>query len=309
VSFSEHPPSQQWAALKYLGEKLAEVWFKPEGEPLALTFRIPQESFQVPGMDQGLTTENLLRAVGIAPEEVDSWRHADVSHAGLNGSNPEFQQPLPPPPEDATHLSIHVTLKPPGQAVTPQESGEPEPPARQKLEARWKLIMGLEATIDHLRLRVEALLAEIEAACKRTLTPEEKMHALSADVAQWNKAKSRAHYAMPKAREFIHRATWTMGTPERKKLGEVFKIDRDPDAPFPPMDKLPAQLESLLKERQVVSAQGAAAQQKCRSLLASIQGALQTLQSKADARAKEERAALRRKGKFFKDVRRWSGAE
>src|SRR6266436_4696732 len=75
VSFSEQPPSKQWAALKYRGEKLAEVWLKPEGEPFALTFRIPRESFQIPGMGQRLTTENLLKAVGITTEEVESWRH------------------------------------------------------------------------------------------------------------------------------------------------------------------------------------------------------------------------------------------
>ena len=43
-------------------ERFAEVWFKPEGEPLALTFRIPQESFHIPGMGQLLTADNLLKA-------------------------------------------------------------------------------------------------------------------------------------------------------------------------------------------------------------------------------------------------------
>ena len=75
MNFSEQPPSKQWAALKFRGEKIAEVWFKPEGEPFALTFRIPQASFQIPGMGQRLTTENLLKAVGLATEEVESWRH------------------------------------------------------------------------------------------------------------------------------------------------------------------------------------------------------------------------------------------
>jgi hypothetical protein len=36
MKFSEQPPSEQWAALKYRGEKLAEVWFKPEGEPFSI---------------------------------------------------------------------------------------------------------------------------------------------------------------------------------------------------------------------------------------------------------------------------------
>src|SRR5262245_60670558 len=73
VNFSERPPSKQWAALKYRGDTFAEVWFKPEGEPFALTFRIPGESFQLPDMGQLLTTENLLKAVGIAAEDVESW--------------------------------------------------------------------------------------------------------------------------------------------------------------------------------------------------------------------------------------------
>ena len=81
MNFSEQPPSKQWVALKYRGEIIAEVWFKPEGEPFALTFRIPQKSFQLPGMGQRLTTENLLKAVGLAAEDVESWRHEDASLA------------------------------------------------------------------------------------------------------------------------------------------------------------------------------------------------------------------------------------
>ena len=65
--------------------------------------------------------------------------------------------------------------------------------------------------------------AEMEASSRRTLTPDEKVHALNADVAHWNKAKSRVHYALPKVREFIHRSTWAAGALERKKLEELFR--------------------------------------------------------------------------------------
>src|SRR5262245_50484638 len=50
MNFAEQVPSKQWAALKFRGEKLAQVWFKPEGEPWALLFRVPQSSFQNPGI-------------------------------------------------------------------------------------------------------------------------------------------------------------------------------------------------------------------------------------------------------------------
>jgi hypothetical protein len=312
VNFSEQPPSKQWVALKYRGEKVAEVWFKPEGEPFALRFRIPQRSFQIPGGGQGLTTENLLRAVGIATEEVESWRHEGVFHSGMNGSNPELGYPLPPPPQDATHLNLYVSLKPPPQAVAPKESGEPEIPEEkwQDLKARWNAILGVEATMDTLRLRMEGLRVEMEASSKKTLTTEEKLHALNADVAQWNKAKSRVHYALPKVKEFVHRATWAMGTPERKKLEEFFKEeDIRPPIPFAQMDKMREQLENLLKDRQVLSAQGMTVYQECQSISAEIQGALRRLQSNAARNVRERMGASRAKGRFFKEIRRWSGAE
>jgi hypothetical protein len=300
VNFSEQPPSKQWAALKYRGEKIAEVWFKPEDEPFALTFRVPQTSFQIPGMAQRLTTENLLKTVAIAIEEVESWRLGDISHSGMKGSNPELRHPLPPPPQDASHLTIHVSLKPP-QAEASKESGEPEISSAkwQDLEARWNAILGLEATIDTLRLRVEGLRAEMEAASTKTLTMEEKVHALNADMAQWNKAKSRVHFALPKVREFIHRATWAIATPERKKLEELFKNHIQPQSAFPQMDNVPEQLESLLKDRQVLSAQGVTVSQECQSISADIQGALRTLQSNAAANARKKRDASGAKGKFF----------
>src|SRR5262249_10256454 len=65
VNYSDQPPSRQWSVLKYQGETIAEVWFKPEANPLALTFRIPRASFQAPRVGPRLTPENLLKAVGL----------------------------------------------------------------------------------------------------------------------------------------------------------------------------------------------------------------------------------------------------
>jgi hypothetical protein len=301
VSFSEQPPSKQWAALKYRGETIAEVWFKPEGEPLSLTFRIPQKSFQVPGIRQGLTTENLLKAVTISTEEVESWRLEGASHSGTDGPNPELRHPLPPPPQDVAHLIICVRLRRTPQAVAPEEGREPEVPAEkwQDLEARWKAIEAQEVTLDTLRLRMEGLRVEMETASKKALTTDEKVYALNADVAQWNKAKNRVHYALPKVKEFIHRATWAIGTPERKELGELFKSHIQPHVPFPEMDKVLQQLDNLLKDRQVLSAQGVTVQQECSSISADIQGALRTLQGNAAANARKKMGEARAKGKFI----------
>jgi hypothetical protein len=189
-------------------------------------------------------------------------------------------------------LTIHVRLKPPAPDTAPREGGEPEIPSAnwQALERRWKAILGSEAAIAHLRLRVEALQAEMTASLNRTLATEEKTYSLNADVAKWNKAKGRAHYVLPKAAEFIHRATWATGTPERKKLAELFKNDARPDVPLSQVDKLAQELDRLLKVRQVLSAQGTTVWQECKRVTAEVQGALRTLQSNAAANALRKRA-------------------
>jgi len=300
VNFFEQPPSKQWATLKYRGEKFAEVWFKPEGEPFTLTFRILQKSFQIPGMSQQLTTENLLKAVAIPTEEIESWRHGDVSHSGMNGSNPDLRNPLPPPPLEVTHLDIYVRLKPPPQAVAHNESCELEIPLKkwQDLEARWKAILGIEATMDTLRISMDGLRAEMETSSRKTLTSEEKLHALRSDVAQWTKAKKRVLYALPKVKEFIHRAIWALGSPERKKLEEIYKNHIRPHIPFPQMDKVLEQLENMQKDRQILSAHGATVYQECKSISGEVQGALRTLHSNATAKAKKT-PGTGSKGKFF----------
>ena len=299
MNFSEQPPSKEWAALKLKGETLAEVWFKPEGEPLALLFRIPQNSFQIPGMGQRLTTENLLKAVAIDSEDVESWRHGGVGYSGLEGSHPELKNPLPQPPPDVTHLEIYVRLKPSPLAVVGNESSEPEIASAkwQELEPRWKAILGLEATIDTLRISMEGVRAEMEASLKRMLTGEEKLNALSNDVVQWNKAKSRVHFALPKAKEFIHRAIWAKGTPERKRLDEFFKNPIGAHLPLPEIDKVLEELEFWRKDLQVLSGQGVTVYQECKSISADVESTLRNLQRNAAARPAKKKGATGAKGK------------
>lgn len=301
MNFSEQPASNQWAALKSKGETIAEVWFKPEGEPFALTFRVPGQSFQVPGLAQRLTVENLLKAVGLAAAQVESLRHEGDPHPGTDEPDSELSRPLPPPPQDVPFLVLHVSLKLPPPPAPPGGGREPEVPESQwqHLETRWHAILALEAGMDSMRMSMDSLRAEMEAAARKTLTADEKIHALNADVAQWNKAKSRVHYVVPKAREFIHRSTWAAGSPERKRLGELFKDHVGPRVPFPEIDRMGEQLDNLLKDRQILSAHGTAVSQECRSVLATVQGTLRTLQSNAAANATKKRGETRARGKFL----------
>ena len=180
--------------------------------------------------------------------------------------------------------------------MNPSEQEVP-PEKWQALEALWKAILGLEASIETLRLGMEGVRGEMETAFKKTLVVEEKVNALQADVAQWNKAKGRIHYALPKAREFIHRAIWASGTPERKRIEELFTNHIEPRIPHPQMDEAREQFEHLQKQRQVLFAQGNSVYQECRGILAEIQRALTTLQRNAAEIARKKRAAEREKGK------------
>ena len=202
-------------------------------------------------------------------------------------------------------IGIERSSGPPGLVLGSGRCGvnsseqEVPPEQWQGLEALWRAILGLEASIESLRLGMEGLRVEMEAAFKKSLVVEEKVHALQADVAQWNKAKGRIHYALPKAREFVHRATWATGTPERKRLEELFRNHIEPRVPFPQMDEAREQMEHLQKDRQVLFAQGNTVSQECRGISGEIQRALSTLQRNAADRAREKRSAKREKGKHF----------
>ncbi len=169
----------------------------------------------------------------------------------------------------------------------------------QALEVLWKTILGLEASLESSRLSMDALRAEMENAFKKQLAVEEKLHALQSDVAQWNKAKNRIHYALPKVREFVHKATWALGQPERKRLDEVYRNNIEPRVALPDIDKVREQLEHLQKDRQVLFAQGNSVYQECRGIMGEIQRALSTLQRNAADNSFRKRSAKKEKGKFF----------
>src|SRR5262245_16743971 len=104
-----------------------------------------------------------------------------------------------------------------------------------------------------VRISLEGLLTEMENLWKKPLTIEEKAYAPRADVAQWSKAKNRVHIAVPKMKDVIHRSIWSLGSPERKRLEEVYNDHIRPRIPFPEIDEALKQLEELRKDRQVLS--------------------------------------------------------
>ena len=301
VNATEQAPSADWAALEHLWEDIADAWFKSEGERSTYLFRVARERLHTAGASPRLTIDDLLAAAAIPKDEVESWRLGDASPSGVDGTNSDPTHPLPPPPPDATHLTVYVHMKPPGPAAARPEGRGPEvPPEKwQALDALWRAVLGLEASIDALRLSLDGVRAEMEAAFKRPMNVEEKVHALQSDVVQWTKAKSRVHYSLPKVREFIHRATWASATPERKGVEGLVQDYIEPRVPPPDLDQVRERLEHLQKDRQVLFGQGNAVSQECRGVLAEIQRAFSALQRNAADRARKEREARRTKGKYL----------
>lgn len=179
------------------------------------------------------------------------------------------------------------------------DSSEPvvPPDQWQTLEVRWRSILGQEASLEALRASLDSLRVEMENAFKKSLNVEAKVHALQFDIVQWNKAKSRVHFALPKVREFIHRATWAPGIPERKKMEAIYKDHIEPQIPFPELDQTSDLLDFLQKDRQVLAAQGNAIAQECRGIIAEINRAVSTLERNAATNARNKRDAKRDKGR------------
>jgi hypothetical protein len=291
---SETEPTTDWTTLTLDGEAIAEAWPMPEGDGVTIVFLVPRERLETD--EPSLSIETLLMVANIAMESVESWRLGDDSRSGTGTA--ELGVPLPPPPPDDSQLTVYVQLKPPA----PMEVGEVEDVSLEKwqlLDVLWKAILSLESSIDATRLNMEGLRNEMDAAFKRPLAVEEKLNALQADVAQWTKAKSRVHHALPKVREFVHRATWAQTVAERKTLEEIVKNHIEPRVPLAGVDKVRERLEHLQKDRQVLLSAGNAVQQECRGILGEIQRATASLQRNATERAKQKRSAGREKGKHF----------
>lgn len=286
-----------WVTLIHMGEEIAEAWTMPEGGGFTFVFLVPRNRLEIE--NPNLSVATLLDAAGLTMDAVESWRLGDDSRSGAGGEG--LEEPLPPPPPDDDQLTVYVQLKRPEQSEAVDEGAIEEVALEQwqLLDGIWSAIVSLESSIDASRLGMDGLRAEMDSAFKRPLAVEEKLNALQADVAQWTKAKSRVHHALPKVREFVHRATWAQTVAERKLLGEFVENHLRPRVPFAGVDKVRERLEHLQKERQVLLATGNAVYQECRGILGEIQRATATLQRNAAERARQKRSAGREKGKHF----------
>lgn len=311
MSVAEQGISSDWTTLTHEGEAIAEAWSMPDGGRVVLVFLVSRNVLAGRASDGHLsnpslarsanktefrpvTIETLLNASQVSKDDVESWRLGD----GSDATRIELDHPLPPPPADDDQLTVYVTLKSPvaadseGWVVTSEQW--------QAIEALWKTILGLEAAIDASRLGMDGLRSEMESSLKKQLSVDEKTNALQNDVSQWSKAKTRIQHALPKMREFVHRATFALAAPERKRFDDIVKNHLEPRIPYPEVHRLREQLEHLQKDRQILLAQGNAVSHECRGILSEVQRAFSSLQRNAANRAANKRSNARsNKGKLM----------
>jgi hypothetical protein len=176
----------------------------------------------------------------------------------------------------------------------------------QELEVHWKAILAIEANIETVRRNTANLVNELEGLLQATLSIEERTDATRMDITNWERARKRIPFSLPKLNDFVHRAVWAATAPERKQLETLYKEHIEPQIPFANVASVLNDLEALQKARQTLLAVGHAAHQDGRAIATEAQGALQTLKSNAATNARKRRDAARG-GKFFKDVRKMSG--
>jgi hypothetical protein len=120
TAFAALPPSQNWERLDLADAPQTYVWawFKPATAPHGLIFRVPDELYRnAPELAAQLTIRRLLHPAGIAPAAVAAWLVNGVSIPGMNGANPYFDAPLPPPmpgmsPDIVVYLLAAVPVMP-----------------------------------------------------------------------------------------------------------------------------------------------------------------------------------------------------
>src|SRR5262249_36295603 len=79
-----------------------------------------------PDIRRRLTIETLLKAVALATEEVESWRHGEFSNSSQDGSTGELRSLLPAPSSDLPHLDVHIRLKSPSLVDSAEEIRQSE---------------------------------------------------------------------------------------------------------------------------------------------------------------------------------------
>ena len=249
MDFSKRAPSTKWTTLTYEGAVVAQVWFKPEGNPVGLQFLMPTRAFQLPDLENHLTMANLLKTVQIELKEIQSWTCSGIVHEGMNGTNPDFNKRIGPSSNSSDPVPIDVLLNS-GHAseITPEQWND--------LASRWDKIALLESEISRIRTEAERLCAKLDSLWNTTLTLEDK-YASRLDIAKWEEAKKRIPHLRPELIGFLK--SWnSIAAASIETKSRFVELIKTRNSSFSQMEMSNAlnELESIRKNRQVWISRG-----------------------------------------------------
>ncbi len=122
LNFAARAPSQTWEQVD-CAPYFFWVWFKPTHVPIGLVIRIPDEAYQKYPIVAQWTLRRLMIAAGVDPASVGSWQLYGAGYAGMNGTNPYLDAPIPAPPPGADPSIVVVV-----HAVSPGAQAPMAPP-------------------------------------------------------------------------------------------------------------------------------------------------------------------------------------
>jgi hypothetical protein len=129
TAFAGRLPSQTWERLDLAGppQSYAWAWFKPATAPQGLILRVPDELYrQSPEIAAQFTLRKLLQSAAITPQSVAAWLINGVSIPGMNGANPYFDAPLPPPVAGMNpDIVVYLLVAPVAGVPSPYINGAP----------------------------------------------------------------------------------------------------------------------------------------------------------------------------------------
>ncbi len=137
-----------------------------------------------------------MQASGLAAETFAGWTVGGVTYDAMSGRNPLLDQPLPSVPQGLT-IALRCAAIPDPQAVpAPGPGAPPATPVAaadsQKLlavmEMNWQAIIQIERQMEAVRKQLGGLLGRL-GSLNRDLNPDERKHADSVDLKDWQDAR------------------------------------------------------------------------------------------------------------------------
>jgi hypothetical protein len=269
LQFAARPPSASWEPVPLAGssQHYLWAWYKPQGMPDGLIVTIPDETWSTHPDPRALTLRNILPGVGLEPGSVTRWYLYGVPCDSLGGTNPLFDQPIPPPAPGADpRIAIYVQPLPAAAPAPPPVAGAapvyaagtgatagPTSPQFARIESDWNAILQIEANLLLVRKQVAGMLNRVNAL-NRDLSPDERQYGDRKDKSDWQIARRWLRDVAAKLSRCLkdHDLGHTSAAGKRNQFEQTYQTWIAPRVPFEGLDRVQRDFEQHRKTIQTL---------------------------------------------------------